>query len=334
MTGACRRLAAREDVLAGVELWNARHPAFRIDRRLVEQNVYAPFDGLDVTAWGCYDDGDLTGFALAKTLTRPVDDYVGPEYGWISLLAVAPDADDTRAVGRRLLDAAETGLAATGVETVRFGGDPGNFLPGLPSALDDAYAGTLASAGYERGRTFFDLTRDLSSFESPDRVERVRTRDPDLAVERVAPDFAVERVGPDAVGDLLGFLDAQFPGRWQYEAENVVRRPGGPDDYWLLRNAGTPVGFARTNAPSSGYRGPNANWGWRLGDDHCGLGPLGIHEEYRGRGWGLSMLSEILDSLREEGYDHVVVDWTDLLDYYAKLGFEPWREYDVMRKEL
>lgn len=325
MTDECRRLTDREHVLAGVALWNDRHPNFRIDERLVEQNVYAPFDGLNVTAWGRHSGGDLVGFALAKTLTRDVDDYVGPEYGWISLLAVAPDAADPRTAGRELLEATEAGLAASGVETVRFGGDPQNFLPGLPRALDDAYGETLAAAGYDRGRTFFDLARDLSSFDPPARIERTRTREDDLTVERVAP---------DGVPDLVAFLEDQFPGRWQYEAENAVRRPGGPDDYWLLRRAGRAVGFARTNAPSSGYRGPNANWGWRLGDAHCGLGPVGIHEEFRGRGWGLFLLATVVESLREEGYEHAVIDWTDLVEYYAKLGFEPWLEYDVFRKDL
>lgn len=223
-------------MLAGVELWNTRHPAFRIDRRLVEQNVYAPFDGLDASAWGHYDGDDLMGFALAKTLTRPVDDYVGPEYGWISLLAVASDADDPRTVGRQALDAAETGLAATGVETVRFGGDPGNFLPGLPSGLDDAYAGTLASAGYERGRTFFDLARDVSSFEPPERVKRVRTCD---------PDFTVERVGRTRSPNCLGSSTPSFPAAGSTRPRTSSVGPAAP----------TTTGSSETPGPRSGSPG-------------------------------------------------------------------------------
>ncbi|WP_132060667.1 GNAT family N-acetyltransferase [Halorussus amylolyticus] len=328
MTVECRRLTDRERVLAGVERWNDAHPEFEIDERLVEQNVYAPFAGVDVAAWGWYADADEsvpTGFVLAKTLTRTVHGYAGPDRGWISLLAVDSGADDFRAVGRALLDAAERELANSGVETLRFGGDPQNFLAGLPGSFSDDYADLLADAGYERDGTVYDLERDISGFELPERVERTRA---------LADDLTVERVEARSESDLTRFLEREFPGRWHYEAENVARRPGGVDDYWVLRRGETVVGFARTNAPSSAYCGPNANWGWRLGDAYCGLGPVGIHSEYRGRGWGLFLLATVVESLRDDGYDHVVIDWTGLLDYYAKLGFEPWLEYDVFRKDL
>lgn len=323
MTNECRRLTDRESVLSAVDLWNERHPEFTIAERLVEQNIYGPFDGLDVAAWGCYDGDDAVGFVLAKTLTRTVSDYAGPDHAWLSLLAVDADGPNPEAVARSLLDTAETGLSETGAETVRFGGDPQNFLPGLPTGLDAAYREVLEAAGYEPVGTVYDLERDVSSFEPPERVARART-----------DDLTVERVGPATVSELLAFLEAQFPGRWHYEAVNVVRRPGGADDYWLLRHGETVVGFARTNAPSSGYRGGNANWGWRLEGESCGLGPLGIHPDFRGRGWGLYLLSSVIDSLRADGVDRTIIDWTDLLDYYATLGFEPWLEYTVLRKEL
>jgi GNAT superfamily N-acetyltransferase len=325
-------LTDRADVLAGIRLWNDRHPDFAIDDRLVEQNVYAPFDGLDVTAWGSFagdgsdgDPGDLIGFALTKTFVREIPDYAGPEQGWVSLLAVDSEVADPGAVAHDLLATVEADLAATGVETLRFGGDPGNFLAGLPTELADDYRPFLADAGFEPQRTVYDLAGEITSFEPPERVERVRNQKDDLAVERVALARA---------DDLLGFLDDQFPGRWRYEAENIDRIPGGISDYWVLRYAGSVVGFARTNAPDSPFRGPNANWGWRLGERFGGLGPLGIHEEYRGRGWGFFMQSEILEALRDDGFEHVVIDWTTLVDYYGKLGFEPWLAYETFVKEL
>ena len=319
------RLTDWADARAGIDRWNDRHPEFAIDDRLVAQNVYAPFDGLTVAAWGSYAGDDLVGFALGKTLTRAIPNYAGPERGWISLLAVDSGAGDPRGVAADLLETAEADLAATGVETIRFGGDPQNFLTGLPTDLVDDYRPHLTDADFERERTVYDLASDISGFEPPESVEAVRANEDDLAVERVAPDHAA---------DLLAFLADQFPGRWRYEAENIDRIPGGIADYWVLRHAGSVVGFARTNAPESAYRGPNANWGWRLGDDYCGLGPLGVHEDCRGRRWGLFMLSRIIETLRDEGVEHVVIDWTTLLDYYGRLGFEPWIEYEVFVKEV
>lgn len=338
-----RRLTDRADVLAGIRLWNECYPAFAIDDRLVAQNVFAPFCGVDVAAWGVHADGDadgdpdadLVGFALGKTLVRELPDYLGPEWGWISLLVVDPDfddsddddpgADDPDEIARDLLSAVEADLAETGVEHLRFGGDPQNFLAGLPVSLAADLRPVLLDAGFEPGRTVYDLASDVTTFSPPARVVTLREQGVDLIVERVAPDHE---------DDLLDFLAEQFPGRWHYEAEEISRLPGGISDYWVLRHGGSVVGFARTNRPNSAFRGPNANWGWRLGENFGGLGPLGIHEDWRGRGWGLFMLSEVVEGLRDDGIEHVVIDWTTILDYYGKLGFEPWLEYEVFAKEL
>lgn len=42
------------------------------------------------------------------------------------------------------------------------------------------------------------------------------------------------------------------------------------------------VELARTNRDDGFYRGPNGNRRWRLADSYCGVGPLGVHEVFRG----------------------------------------------------
>ncbi|WP_423747086.1 GNAT family N-acetyltransferase (plasmid) [Haladaptatus sp. SPP-AMP-3] len=323
MTTECRRLTDYDSVFAGIDVWNRSHPDFSIPDRLVTQNVFAPFDGIDVTAWGVFEDDEFVGFALGKRLVESIPDYTGRELGWLSLFAVDGEAGDATSVASNLLATVEGEMAERGVTRVRFGGDPGHFLPGVPSECLDLEA-TLRDAGFSVGRTFHDVLADLNEYESPDRIAAVRDTWPDLTLERV---------GADA-DTLLDFLSDQFPGRWQYEAENFTRVPGGGDDYWLLRNEGTPVGFVRTNTLESGYRGGNVNWAGRLDGDVCGLGPLGVHEAYRGRGLGLWLVATLAERYRDAGYDRMVIDWTDLVDYYAKLGFEPWLAYETFTKEI
>lgn len=318
-----QRLTDRDAIRDGIDCWNRRYPAFSLPEWAVAQNVFAPFDGLDVTVWGACSDGDVIAVALGKRLVKSIPDYAGPEQGWIGLFAVTSSIPDRGVIADELLQTVERAMADRGVSRLRFGGDPGQFLPGLPAEFDDLRE-TLDDAGFETQETVYDLQRDITGFDPGGRVAGVRESWPDLTVERVGANAA----------DLHAFLADQFPGRWNYEARNVCRVPGGGDDYWLVRHDGTTVGFARANTPDSAYCGANVNWATHLDGTVCGLGPLGVHRSYRGRGWGLWMIASIVERYRERGYDRTVIDWTGLLDYYGKLGFEPWRAYETLTKEV
>lgn len=317
-----RRFTDRSAVRAGIDLWNRVHPDFEISDRLVEQNVFAPFAGLDVTAWGTVADGDLVAFVLGKRLIEEIPDYADSEQGWVSLFVSDPALEDS-GVGS-LLATVEQAMSDRGVSHLRFGGDPGQFLPGLPADFTNTRR-ILREQEFENRGTMYDLQGDLTGFDSPVRVDRVRSSWPELSLERV-----------ETTETLLSFLADQFPGRWQYEAANICRLPGGGTEYWLLHHGepAVPVGFARTNTPDSSYRGGNINWASRLDGTVCGLGPLGIHESYRKRGWGLWMIATLAERYRKIGYDRMIIDWTDLPEYYGKLGFEPWLTYETFTKEL
>lgn len=317
------RLTNHDDIRAGIDLWNRMHSDFVVPNRLIAQNVFAPFDRLDVTAWGAVDD-DLVGFALGKCLTRSIPDYAGPEQGWISLFAVDPARQDRQAVASNLLATIEEAMAKQGVSHLRFGGDPGQFLPGLPTDFTE-FREVLDDRGFETRGEVYDLQREIGEFSSPSRVDEVRISWSELTLERA---------NGNTTDTLLQFLDDQFPGRWRYEALNICQLPGGAADYWLLDHEGTTVGFARTNTPDSIFRGGNVNWEARLTGNVCGLGPLGIHESYRGHGWGLWLIATLAERYRDAGYDRMVIDWTDLLDYYGQLGFERWLTYETRTKEV
>ncbi|WP_049972678.1 GNAT family N-acetyltransferase [Haladaptatus cibarius] len=317
-----RRLTDHGAVCAGIDCWNRTYPDFSLPNRLVAQNIFAPFDGLDVTAWGAFSENTLVGVVVGKRLVEQIPDYDGSEQGWVSLFAVDSTVEDA-AVADELVETVERTMANRGVSNLRVGGDPGQFLPGLPTAFTDLRE-TLTNHGFESRGTVHDLRGDIAAFDAPERITRVGESWPNLTVERVGAD----------VDPLYSFLADQFPGRWRYEAENVCRVPGGGDDYWLLRHDGESVGFARTNTPDGGYRGANVNWAARLNGATCGIGPLGVHESYRGRSWGLWMIASIVERYRDAGYERMSIDWTGLLEYYRKLGFEPWIEYETLTKEL
>jgi len=323
MTATVEQLTDRGAIRDGISLWNDQHPGLRISDRLVA-NVFAPFSGLDVRCYGGYAGEELVAFGVLKRLTRSIGGYDPTDTAWLSLFAF--DADRGRPIADELLTTIGETAVEGGAARLRFGGDPQNFVAGVPNTVNPAYRDVLTAAGFaiDTDDVVYDLQRNITEFAPPDAVRATGREWPGLGVERAT----------DHEPALQSFLADQFPGRWHYEAGNICRVPGGPEDYWVLLYEDSVIGFARSNRHDGAYRGANANWGWRLADEHCGIGPLGVHADYRGRGWGLYMICEIVCRLRYAGYESAVIDWTDLPGYYEQLGFERWIAYDAAVRDL
>ena len=314
-------LKSTEDIYAGIKIWNNNNEKMKIRKELINQNIFAPFSGINVVAIGLKYKEEMVGFSVIKYLNSPINNYTDQSQGWISLLSVSRKEDGFEEKTRMLLQYSEKFLIDRGVKEIRFGGDPQNFLPGLPFSLREDYLHILKDFNYHSGSTEYDLYQDITDFNYMREVKE-------------ANHLSVRRVSKDNEGVLYNFLNSNFPGRWLYEAENIGQIPGGIDDYWLLWYQEQPVGFARCNTVDSTYKGPNVNWVNQRGELYCGLGPLGISSSYRKNGWGLYMITEIINNLRDEGYQHLVIDWTTLVDYYNKLGFEPSRKYITLTKNI
>lgn len=326
-----RRLITRDEIYAGIELWNRQYPDFQIVSRLVEQNIFAPFAGVHNIAWGGFQGERLVGFILVKYLSQGIPQSADPELGWVSLLVVdqqvmSPEVTGLSKESFQLFRLAEQDLYQRGVKRVRFGGDPQNFLPGLPEELISDYLPLLEKIGYEVKGNEYDLYGDLAFYNDLPKVAAVECE--------LGDQLEAKPVTKDEEQDLLQFLQIHFPGRWYYEADQIRRIPGGVDDYWLLWYQGAPVGFVRTNTSHSVYMGPNVNWGNRYGDAYCGLGPIGMDREYRGKGFGLYLMEKVIHAFQQQGYRHMMIDWTQLIDYYQKIGFEPVVRYTTLMKEL
>ena len=305
----------------GIKLWNKENPKFKIRDSLIEQNIFSPFKDINVVCINFYRKNEISAFAILKYLDNEIGNYVDEKQGWISLLTVNPNCAERKEVIVNSLKIIEEFLIRQGVKEIRYGGDPQNFLAGLPSSSWNDYLGIFKEMGYKKENIEYDLKRNIKNFE----FERNIKKENKLSIERVY------KTNEDK---LYNFLFEYFPGRWLYEAQNIGCIPGGLRDYWFLEYKKEIVGFARTNTINSTYKGPNINWAAELGENYCGLGPLGIANEYRNNGWGLYLISEIINKLKQEGYEVMVIDWTTLVDYYKKLGFETYKKYITLEKKV
>ena len=321
-----KKITTRENVYKGIDLWNRINSSFFIISCLVEQNIFTPFAGVNVRAWGAFEEDNLLAFALIKYLTIPIIENGQVDEGWISLIVIDKKNIRINSIGNNFFKIIERDLKEKGIHKVYFGRDPQNFLPGLPANLDEDYLLLLEKMGYKKEGVVYDLYQDISKF----------TISPKIAVlqKELELNLQAKMVTKETEKSCLEFLKTFFPGRWHYEAKNIRRIPGGIEDYWLLWCNNVPVGFARTNTSESLYMGSNVNWGSQKGQKYCGLGPIGIANNCRGRGYGIYLMINIIQYFQQKGYRHMIIDWTDLLDYYAKVEFKPWIKYFLLYKNL
>ncbi|MEZ4581604.1 MAG: hypothetical protein R3A10_08195 [Caldilineaceae bacterium] len=54
----------------------------------------------------------------------------------------------------------------------------------------------------------------------------------------------------------------------------------------------------------------------------------------RGQGLETAVLDAGLRRLHNNGVNGCVIDWTDLVDFYGKFGFAPYRAYQQLVKAL
>lgn len=78
----------------------------------------------------------------------------------------------------------------------------------------------------------------------------------------------------------------------------------------------------------------NMNWSPLFDREVGGVGPLGVDAEKRKNGYGLAVVKAGIAFLRQRGISHIVIDWTGLVGFYQKLGFDVWKSYKSYKKEI
>jgi ribosomal protein S18 acetylase RimI-like enzyme len=225
-----------------------------------------------------------------------------------------------------LLPLVEEGIsacAAGGAGSVQFGGDPDHFFPGVPERIP-ALERLAASTGFQVAGEVSDLWRDLAGYRPPS----------DAASALRHSGTAVERCTAGSVDRLDAFLASEFPGRWRADCRRKAVADGEPGDVFVLRAGDAVCGFAVTQTPRSVRPHAGAVFRRAFGSRWAALGPIGVAKAFRGRGLGDALLASALGALAEGGAQGCVVDWTVLLDFYGRHGFEPIRRYWVAERRL
>jgi predicted N-acetyltransferase YhbS len=309
--------AARADVPAIVELWNAAFgPNFPLTERLFLQTVEGdPFYETEGT-FLARDGEKIVGYVLSKTMRN-----AGPERGrfqgrgGIGALCVHPDYQQ-RGLGTELLNRAEEYLASHGspLTTLYY---PHHLLPGIPDESTPARA-LFEKRGYTNWRECVDLTRDLADFELPEKVLRALQQNPTVEIRPARESESTP---------IIEMVAREFPGGWTYSTKSHFTRKGKASDIIVAVENGEVIGFCHTADFNSNWLLPSTYWFPLLGEKFGGLGPVGLAKEHRKRGLGLALTALAVEDLKNRGVEKMGIDWTNLVAFYEQLGFQVWKKY-------
>ncbi|MEK3888708.1 GNAT family N-acetyltransferase [Bacillus sp. FSL K6-3431] len=303
-----------------VNLWNKeigkqfpmREELFK-QNSLDDNNVHASGSGIALN-----ESDEVIGFVISKRWQEDLEVEMNTETGWIQVLLVDSEYRG-KGIGSALLKKAETALKADGAVKITLGSDPWHYFPGLPSGFDKTIR-WFEKRGYKHNIQVYDL---ISHYE--DEVESSMPDKEDI-------EFMMLKM--DEKEAFIDFMHRTFPGRWEYEAIQYFKKGGTGREFVVLKSKGEILGFCRVNDIHSPFIAQNVYWSPLFNTPLGGLGPLGVDSSIRGKGYGLAIVEAGVHFLRNRGIHSIVIDWTVYIEFYGKLGYEPWQKYEAYSKEI
>lgn len=302
------------DVL--IDLWQRQVPEkYHITASLLRSHTLGSsvFD-LDASHWFTYADV-LRGFVCVKKSPSPTL-YDGSDPLQAHLQAIV---FQDYAIGREMMDRVVENLRSRGYQKLVFGQDSRHFFPGVPHDWPQL-TDMLTQCGFEVMEEVVDLQRDMSTYEVPAGV-----------MERIVPPYVIRPCNPEDFPALQAFFSHTFSGRWRYDVLEKWNLEGPQTVVGLFDTAaGTCEGFALIQQDGCQLPKGGAVWLLSLGANWGSLGPIGVSEAVRGKGLGDALLGTALLELKQRGARETIIDWTTLIEFYGKHGFQPLRRYSSM----
>lgn len=310
--------AERADEL--VNLWNKElGNEFPMRRELFLQNS---FDDINLYKEGsliAVDDKDkVIGFIAVKKWNDAIDVGISKENGWIQIILVDRDYRN-KGIGGKLLNHAESKLKESGMNQIWLGRDTWHYFPGIPMEYKNT-AEWFENRGYSYTGEEVDL--DCNYKENGEAA---------AIPEKAGVEVSLLTI--EEKESFLSFLNRCFPGRWEYEAIQYFQKGGTGREFVVLKKNNEIIGFCRINDSKSPIIAQNVNWDPLYDDELGGIGPLGIDSSERKQGYGLFIVEAAVAILRQRNINSILIDWTGLIAFYEKLGFNVCKRYYSYHKK-
>lgn len=268
------------------------------------------------------ETGNMIGYAVTQ-IVRDGQNKV--DQGELVLLMVDPEHRN-RGVGSMLHDAALEHLRTQGVSKLKLGSTYPRFFPGIPQTGIDV--SIVESFFRRRGWVLseglvWDLKGDVDAFDLLDYNDTLFAMDDQ--------NIWIGRIKPDQLWELYAFQQRYFPywlSTYQHHAglgdfqDIWVARDGGKDGRIVASLILYTTGVSHMDRTDLIWQDDQL-----FGTASGGISCVGVAEEERGRGIGLAIVARATHILQERRVDTGYVDWVELVDFYRRVGYEPWRSY-------
>lgn len=307
------------------QMWNTELGfIFPITKELFDKNVYHFDNNVQNTSFVALIDNETVGFVIGKTWNSKYEVSNYDDFGWISLIYVKPNYRNI-GVGSALLKKVEEIFVSTNKTTIHLGRDYCNFFPGLPTDLK-LYRKWFEKRGY---LTTYD-TNDLIKFIN------VNTLKETLKPYKDHNNYIIRRATNNDLEKLGLLIKNNWQGRWYMEFLDYLDKGGTGYEYMIcLDDLENVCGFCKV----CDYTTPRALTSYSLNfynrfDNLGGIGPLGVDINYRKRNIANNILKTIINELIDKNVKNIIIDWTNLMHIYRNYGFEIWKSYSYMSKDL
>ncbi|MFC4534673.1 GNAT family N-acetyltransferase [Sphaerisporangium dianthi] len=272
---------------------------------LIVSRLAAPPEGRE---WTALTTSGLDGVVFASL-------SAAEGVGHVDLLAVRPAAQG-RGLGRTLLRAAEDWLRERGAGEARLAGNPPCYAwPGIDVRYTPA-ACLAESLGYERYRTAWNMTADLSPYASGAGADRDDGTPADTAADReetgrlAAAGVVLRSAAAGERGEVAAFVRRHWNDAWAWEVEQAT------GCHYAVRD-GEILGFAAWGA--------RPRW----------FGPMGTAASARGLGVGRALLRRCLAEQAAAGLRSTQIGWVGPVRFYARaVGARVERVFWLYRRDL
>lgn len=302
---------SREELIEALNLWNDEiGMIYPISLESFYQNII-DYEFKNVLL--AYVNDLLIGFIFLKTFKNDLM----PSYEnnlYVSLFYVSRKYRNM-GVGTKLFDFADE---IKGNKKLIIGKDINNFFPGVPTDFDNLTDVFLEKRGYIGTR----YTHDLIAYK-PRYYEKVNK----------SIDFIL--CPKERKNELIQFMIENNWGRWAYEAKTYFESKEDNYSSYIIgvTKENKIVSFVKINDMTMNNISYNMMWSKRF-DSLGGIGPLGVDKLYRHQSIGGDTLSKGIATLLSRGCKNLMIDWTGLMEVYRKYGFEVWKSYKYMEKNI
>jgi beta-N-acetylhexosaminidase len=234
--------------------------------------------------------------------------------GHLAALIIDPEMQG-EGIGTALHHTALAFLHDAGLRSVQLGSITPRFWCGVPANLPSAIT-FFRRQGWEFQEPVYDLVQDIRNYVTPSSIVQRQQE------ERISITTATNA----NITDVLSFEARNFP-HWLNHFEHVADA-GDYRDIVVARDEHEKIlGTLVIYTPQSHPDRTDVIWQQILGNTAGGINAVGVSESARGRGIGSALVARATEILRERGVENSYIDWVVLTDFYAKLGYEKWREY-------